>query len=279
MRGAVSSFIGKEGTEYIGMPNAGGTSVGSALAPRRANQLEDYFYLFMAVLITAVVLYGFSRTVENKLFHPPQPRPFLLYVHAAVFFGWVLFFSFQSGLVRMRRVSWHQQIGWFGVSLAILMFVLGLSTAVTMARFNKFNLHARHPEGNLLISFFDITAFTILFALAIIWRRKPEFHRRLQLLSCSALTAAAFGRFVPFFLVPGTGHSRAVVTFAAWTALYAGVDILILCAVARDLWLDRRIHPVYRYGLPAFAACQIFVLYTLVNHSEWWTKTASSILG
>lgn len=261
------------------MAKAGGTTAGSALAPRRANLLEDYFYVFMALLIVAVVVYGFSQTVEKKLFHPSQPRPFLLYVHAAVFLGWVLFFSVQSGLVRMRKVSWHRHIGWFGVVLAILMFVLGLSTAVTMARFNKFSLHARYPEGNLLISFFDITAFSIPFALAIYWRRKPEFHRRLQLLSCSALTAAAFGRFVPFFLTPGTAHARVVVVFAAWTALYAGVDLLILCAVGRDLLLDRRIHPVYMYGLPVVAACQIFVLYTVVHHSEWWTKTASTILG
>ena len=54
---------------------AGATSMSGALAPRRANRLEDYFYLFMAVLITAVVVYGFSQTVENKLFPPPQPRP------------------------------------------------------------------------------------------------------------------------------------------------------------------------------------------------------------
>ena len=246
---------------------------------RRSNRLENYFYFFMALLIVAVVVYGFSQTVGSKLFHPPQPRPFLLYVHAAVFFGWVLFFSLQSGLIRMRKESWHRHIGWFGVGLAILVFVLGVSTAVTMTRFNKFNLHVRYPEGNLLISFFDITAFAIPFALAIYWRRTPDFHRRLQLLACCALTAAAFGRFVPFFLTPGTAHSRPVVLFAAWTALYAGVDILVLCAVARDLVLDRRIHPVYRYGLPVFAACQIFVLYTAGHHSEWWTKTASTILG
>lgn len=251
----------------------------NAIAPSRAGLLENYFYLFMAVVIAAVVVYGFSQTVEKKLLHPPEPRPFLLFVHAGVFFGWVLFFILQSAFVRIGKVSWHRSIGWFGVGLAVAIFVLGLSTAITMARFNKFTLHARYPEANLLISFFDITAFAIPFALAIYWRRKPVFHRRLQLLSCSALTAAAFGRFLPMFIVPGTGHSLPLVAFAAWTALYAGVDILILIAVARDLFFDRRIHPVYLYGLPAFAACQAFVLFTVVHHSPWWLKTANAILG
>jgi hypothetical protein len=239
-------------------------AAGNAIASQRAGLLENYFYLLMSLLIVAVVVYGFSQTVETKLIHPAKPRPFLLYVHGAVFFGWVLFFMMQSSLVRMQRVQWHQWIGWFGVGLGATMLMLGVSTAVVMARFNKFQLHARHPEANLLVSFFDITAFTVPFALAIYWRKRPEFHRRLQLLACCALTSAAFGRFPPPLVAPGT--------------LYAGVDVLILLAIARDLIVNRRIHPVYAYGLPAVVLCQIGVLYTVMHHSAWWLKAAQGIL-
>jgi hypothetical protein len=228
-------------------------------------RLEKYFYFFMSLLIAAVVIYGFSQTVEEKLLRPSLSRPFVLYVHAVVFFGWILFFILQSALVRTRMVRWHRRIGWFGVGLAVAMFVVGVSTAIAMARFNRLNLHARYPEANLLVSFFDITAFTIPFALAIYWRTKAEFHRRLQLMACCALTAAAFGRFPPPLVAPGT--------------LYLGADFLILLAVGRDLIIDRRIHPVYLYGLPSFVVCQIFVLYTVRHHSAWWLKTARLILG
>lgn len=228
-------------------------------------RLQKYFYSFMSLLIAAVVIYGFSQTAEEKLIHPVQPRPFVLYVHAAVFFGWILFFILQSALVRTRMVRWHRRIGWFGVGLAAAMLVVGVSTAIAMARFNRLNLHARYPEANLLVSFFDITAFTTPFALAIHWRKKAEFHRRLQLMACCALTAAAFGRFPPPFVASGT--------------LYLGVDILILLGVGHDLIVDRRIHPVYLYGLPAFVACQVFVLYTVRHHSAWWLKTARLVLG
>lgn len=237
----------------------------NAIATNRPGLLENYLYFFMSLLIAAVVLFGFSQTVEIKLIHAAPPRPFLLYVHGAVFFGWVLFFILQSALVRIRMVPWHRRIGWFGVGLGVAMPVLGVTTAITMARFNRLNLHARYPEANLLVSFFDITAFTIVFALAIYWRKKPEFHRRLQLMACCALTSAAFGRFPPPLVAPGT--------------LYIGVDILILLAVARDLIVNRRIHPVYLYGLPAFIIGQIFVLYTVMHLSAWWSKTAHVILG
>jgi hypothetical protein len=66
----------------------------------------------------------------------------------------------------------------------------------------------------------------------------PAFHRRLILVASCALTAAAFGRFTPHLLPP--------------VVLYAGVDVLILLGVARDLIVNRHIHRVYLYALPAF---------------------------
>lgn len=233
----------------------------------------------MSLVIATVVVYGFSHTIQDKLIHAAPPRPFLLYFHGAVFFGWVLFFILQSALVRARKLRWHQRIGWFGVGLGVAMAVVGFSTAITMARFNKLVLHTRYPEANLLISFFDITAFTVAFVLAIHWRREPEFHRRLQLMASCALTAAAFGRFPPLFVVSRSAHGLAAFTFLIWATLYAGVDMLVLIAVARDWIVNRRIHPVYLYGLPAFVLTQAWVMYTLTHHSAWWLSTARSILG
>jgi hypothetical protein len=84
-------------------------------------------------------------------------------------------------------------------------------------------------------------------------------------MACCALTSAAFGRFPPPLVAPGS--------------LYLGVDILIILGVARDLIVNRRIHTVYRYGLPVFIACQAMVLYTVRHHSMCWLRTARSILG
>lgn len=247
--------------------------------PNRTSLFESYFYFVMSLVIAAVVIYGFSHTIHKKLIDAVPHRPLLLYIHGAVFFGWVLFFILQSALVRARAVRWHQRIGWFGVVLGVAMAVLGFSTAVTMARFNKLILHTRYPEASLLISFFDITAFTTAFALAIYWRKEPEFHRRFQLVACCTLTAAAFGRFPPLFVISRAAHGLAAFTLLIWVTLYAGVDLLILLAVARDLVVNRRIHPVYLYGLPALVVAQAWVMYTITHHSAWWLNTARFILG
>ena len=41
---------------------------------------------------------------------------------------------------------------------------------------------------------------------------------------------------------------------------YAGVDLLILMGVARDLLVLKRVHPIYAFGLPAALAAQLGAL-------------------
>lgn len=247
-------------------------------ATNHAGPLGDYFYFLMSLVVAVVVAYGFSQTAKDRLIHPSIARPFVLYVHAAVFSAWVLFFIFQSALVRMRMVQWHRLVGWVGAGLGVAMLVVGVVTAISMGRFNISHFHPKYPEGGLLVSFFDISAFTIPFALAIYWRKEAEFHRRLQLLATCALTAAAFGRFPQLFLARPS-QSPTLRGFLIWVSLYAGLDLLIFISMLRDLIVNRRIHPVYLFGLPALLVCQAGMLYTLIRHSAWWLQTARFVLG
>jgi hypothetical protein len=84
---------------------------GSSATTSLAGLLDKYFYFSMSLLIAVTVAYGFSRTVDKNLIHPVVPRPFLLYIHAAVFGGWVVFYILQSALVRTRNVGVHRRIG------------------------------------------------------------------------------------------------------------------------------------------------------------------------
>ena len=240
------------------------TFAGTALTTTCGGLLDRYFYFFMSLLIALVVVYGFSHTIDESLIHPVIRRPFILYIHAAVFSTWLVFFIFQSALIRTHHVLLHRLAGWFGVALGIAIPVLGVSTAITMARFDTVRLYETDAAAFLIVSFFDITAFTIPFALAIYFRRNPEYHRRLMLIATCALTAAAFGRFPPQILPS--------------EAFYAGVDFLILLGVARDLILNRRVHRVYLYALPTLIACQTVVTYTYIHAEPYWTRIANAIL-
>ena len=224
--------------------------------------LEKYFYLFMSVFIAAVVFCGFSRTVNKNLIHPDVQRPWILWVHGIVFSGWLLFFIVQSALVRARSVRWHRNVGWFGAVLGASMVYLGISTTLSMARFYLHQFH-RTEANFLIVPLWDITCFGTCFALAIAWRKKPEQHRRMMLLATCALTAAGWGRF-PLLSTGG---------------FYAGVDFLLILGIVRDLIVNRRIHAVYKFGLPVFAAGQAFALFVVITKPEWWMKFAFAIVG
>jgi hypothetical protein len=228
---------------------------------KRAGLLDKYFYFFMSLLIAAVVVHGFSHTVDKHLIHAAPHRPFVLYLHASIFSGWVIFFILQSVLVRTHNARLHRLMGWFGVTLGVAIPVMGISAALTMARFNLLHFHSTDVESGLMFSFFDMAAFSTSFALGIYWRKKPELHRRLLLTATCALTSAAFARFPPYLPFP---------------FFYPGVDLLILLGVARDLIVNRRIHRVYLYALPAFIIGQVTVMYTC----DWpyWIKIAHAML-
>ena len=54
---------------------------------------------------------------------------------------------------------------------------------------------------------------------------------------------------------------------------------MIVLGVIRDLIVNRRIHSVYKIGLPLFAAGQAIALFIVVTKPEWWAKFAFAIVG
>jgi hypothetical protein len=218
--------------------------------------VANQFFLLMSVVIAAVVTYGFGFTIADNLIHPAYPRPWVLYVHAVVMAAWIALFILQAGLVRLRRLDLHRWIGQAGLMFGAVIPVLGIATAIAMAK-----VHLAHGDADAAVSFpipvNDATGFAVAFGLAALWRRRPEYHRRLMFVATCILTAAAFGR------MPMLDH-------AEW--FYAGVDVLILIGAARDLAVSRKIHVVYWYALPAVVCGQLLTAY--VRWTPAWLKLA-----
>ena len=237
-----------------------GTSAGNELK-RFVNR---YFYFLMSLMFGTLVVWGFSRTVSDNLLHAAPPRPLLLWIHGAAFAGWVIFFIAQSALVRVRKVSWHRFMGWFGTGLATVMVVLGTVIAVIMARFDAVQLHQSGTGAFLSIPFYDMIAFGVIIALAIYWRTRPEFHRRLMFLATVCLMDAPVGRFEFLF-----NHNL----------FYVCLDLLMAFGIVRDLIVDRRVHKVFLYALPVLIVGQNLAIYLWRINPSWWQGTTRAILG
>jgi hypothetical protein len=141
--------------------------------------------------------------------------------------------------------------------------VVGVSTALVMARFDRDVLHTANNELFLIVPLWDMLSFSSTFALAILWRRKPEYHRRLIVIATCALTAAGWGRFP--MLPPGT--------------FYIGVDALIILGALRDWIVNGRVHKVYWYVLPIFVGGQVLVVTTVLKRLPYWQPIAHRLLG
>jgi hypothetical protein len=231
---------------------------------RRNGLLDRYFYFAMSLLVAAIVVWGFSHTVDQNLFHASPPRPLILWFHGAAFSGWIAFFIFQSALVRTGNVKVHRFFGWFGAALATVMVPLGVTTAIVMGRFDLYQLHQSDVHSFLIIPFYDMFAFAILIGLAIAWRKKPELHRRLIFIATCSLLDAAFARIDYLF-----DHNLFV----------ACLDVVIALGIVRDLLVDRRIHRVYLTALPLLVVAQTFVIYTWRSGAHWWVSIARGTLG
>jgi hypothetical protein len=57
------------------------------------------------------------------------------------------------------------------------------------------------------------------------------------------------------------------------------VDLLILLGVLRDWMVNRKVHPVYAYALPALIAGQTAVMYANVHKSAVWMRIAHALVG
>jgi len=226
--------------------------------------LSRYFYLCMSLALAGLVVLGFSRTVNANLFHANPPRPLLLWIHGAAFSTWMVFFVAQSLLVRVRKVSIHRLLGWFGAGLATVMVVLGFTIAVVMTRFDAFVLQQKGVDSFLSIPFCDMIVFGSCMALAIYWRKKPEYHRRLVFIATCGLMDAAIGRFNFMF-----DHNL----------FYPALDVLIVLGLMRDWVVAGRVHKVYLYALPSMIVLQGLAMYAWRINPGWWAAVTHPILG
>jgi hypothetical protein len=237
----------------------------SAVFTGRNSLLDQYFYFAMSLLLAASVVWGFSHTIGQNLVHPAIPRPRILWFHGAVFSGWILFFIFQSALVRTRSIKWHRFFGWFGAGLGTVMVPLGLATAMTMIRFETYKLNEAGRYAFFIVPCYDVLSFGACFALAVLWRKKPEMHRRLILIAACSLCSAAFARFDPHLRMTGL--------------FYSCVDGMIALGAIRDLLVNRRIHKVYLVALPSIMVAQSLVVYIWHTGPQWWVSFAHAVVG
>lgn len=219
---------------------------------------ERVFFGGIAILLCAVVVFGFSRTYfAAGMVLAPLPNA-LVHVHGGVFTLWMVLYLVQSALVSAKRVAWHRTLGTIAFCLPPIMVVLGVAAALDGVRRGT-HIGGLPTNVSLAIPLFGITAFAVVIAAAWRARRRPDAHKRLIVIATIGITEAAIGRF-PLWTHAGLPP-------AAFNVLFLG--LLLMLVAGYDLFALRRIHRTTLWAAPftlALAAAAVPIGMTPLWH-------------
>jgi hypothetical protein len=217
-----------------------------------------------ALLVAAIIFYGFGHTVGSTLIHYKTSPPPILYLHAILASLWVLLFVLQTFLVGARHVRLHRRIGPWGLALGCAVILVGAATAIVM-RQRSVAEHGATPDVVAFLAvplFNSLLSFAIPFLIAAALRKRAQWHRPMMLIGATALTMAAQAR-IPWMPPPVS----LVIT-----------DGLMIVAALHDWGQRRRLSPAWYWGIPAMAALQAGSLYLAFAAPAGWVKIAGWIL-
>jgi hypothetical protein len=216
---------------------------------------ERLFYTGFAVAISAAVVLGFARTFFFRAWYPDWARVHgapetFFYVHGTVFAAWLLLLIAQTSLVAAGRVDLHRRLGVAGAGLAVLVVLLGTVGALMAAsRPTGFIDVPVPPLSFLVIPFTALAMFVAFVSLALLYRRRPQYHKRLMLLATIMLAEGGVTRWPFAFMgtslpVPGIGMTELC------------LDLFLVPLLVWDLASRGRPHPVTLWGGLALIASQ-----------------------
>ena len=225
---------------------------------RRKPRPPQYFYFAITGIVVTVI--GFFPTYLGPL--GAGEKSFDWAVHAHGFFGsmWLLLFLAQTLLVRGRRIQDHRRWGYVGVAVAVGVF-LSMHGIVYNAAL-KFHAQGSERAPATLGVVIDAWMFAALVAGATWYRRRPDPHKRLLLLSTILLLWVSWLRLRHYFPeFPGAFN-----LFGFWLGM---MPIPVLWFV--EYRQTGRIHPFMLYGGLALLAEQGGQM--LLGETALWNAT------
>ena len=199
---------------------------------------ERLFYTGMAVAFLFIVFAGFARSYYLKpYFGMPPPLTPLLHLHGLIFSSWIVLLLAQTTLVATKRTAVHRRLGWVGAGLAVLMILVGSTTAVVRAKAGAAPPGAASPLAFLTIPLGDMLVFALLVGAAFYYRRRLDVHKRLMLVATITVLPAAVAR-LPFDFIQQVGP----------LAFFGLPDLFILVILIYDLFTRGRPHRATVWG-------------------------------
>jgi len=226
---------------------------------------ERWFYIGMSIALVITVFAGFAPTYYLRPYFNTAPLMPLLHLHGFVFTSWLVLFVTQTTLVAAHRTDIHRRLGVAGGVIAVLMVLLGVTTALVRANQGATPLPGISPLSFLVVPLGDMFVFPILVGAGFYFRRRPDVHKRLMLLATISILAAAIAR-LPFAIMR-----------AGPPAFFGLTDVFVVACVLYDLVTLRRIHRATALAGLFIVASQPLRL--MLGGTHAWLSFAAWLVG
>jgi hypothetical protein len=166
-----------------------------ATAPAIARRFRPSFSFWMVLAMCVFVFGGFGmHSFVPALRGDFPPAPPVVHLHGVVFIAWMLLLLVQSALVCTGNVRLHRALGMWGIAQGTATILIGLMMQLVASARGFF---AGRPAGTdgLYLGLLAFLGFTVMFALAIRNRTRPEIHRRMILFAMLPVIPPGVNRF------------------------------------------------------------------------------------
>ena len=224
---------------------------------------ERRFYLFATAMLIAVTLAGFS--IDSDLVFHLDTLSWLVILHSALMFGWLVVFGVQTTLVAIGRTDLHRRFGVAGAVFAAALVLVGVMTVVVAAQLGGNHMAPGMSRPVFLSAGFELLfVFAVLVACAVALRRRPDYHKRLMLLATIPLLDAAIVRFMN--------------VYTSWTFNPDYIrNALIFSCIAIDTIRYRRLHPAFVAGCAFILVCD--EISRLAATTSVWEQFTAWVVG
>jgi hypothetical protein len=195
-----------------------------------------WFFISIAAVLLVIIAVGFARSfylrsIFNGAHAAGTRLPTYIVAHGIILTLWFLLFLVQTLLASSGRIRIHRSLGIAGAVLAAIVFSLSLVVVVRSV--------SRETPLVVIGDMIVLILFAIFISLGILFRRKPDVHKRLMTIASISIVAPAIARW------PG---AQAMLPLSVVLP-----QLSILAAqVVYDVRSRRRVHPATAWGVAAY---------------------------
>ena len=234
-----------------------------SVSPGRRVGRGRWFFIAVAVAAAVTIFFGFAPTYYLKPLYGTQALSGLLHLHGALFTSWIVLLVAQVSLVAARRTDVHRRLGVAGGVLAGVMTVLAYLVSVDAARRGS-TIPGMSPAAFLAIPLATVVVFPSLVGAALWFRRRPDIHKRLMIISTAELLPAGIGR------LPAMANAGPL-------GFFGGADLLVVLTAVYDLAVLGRVHRATLWGGLFLIGSQ--VVRVLVTGTAGWSSFAGWLVN